>query len=275
MVLSYSTRGIPLRSNHHSTAIHYSLFAIHHFCMAVVYEERDALAFVRLARAERRNALTGAMLARLGEIFGGFARRRDLRAVILSGEGADFCAGDDGAELALLDAEGVRQRAVRRRAVCELVESCGVPVVVALRGAATGPGCELALACHLRVAGQDARFSLPEAQAYVMPPADSTSLKEPDVLTAEEALRLGLLNRVVAPREVLAEAEALARTIIDTGAPLAARACLEAVTRGARLPLEAGLRLEAELFSRLFSTTDAREGLAAFLEKRKPVFKGE
>src|SRR5215207_6285752 len=160
--------------------------------MSIFYEERDALAFARVARG---NALTGAMLARLGEIFGGFARRRDLRAVILSGEGANFCAGDDGAELALLDAEGARQRAVQRRAVCELVESCGVPVVVALRGAASGPGCELALACHLRVAGQDALLSLPEARAYVTPAAagDSTpSGNEPAVLTADEASRLGL-----------------------------------------------------------------------------------
>lgn len=227
----------------------------------LTYEERDAIAFVRLARPARRNALTRAMLARLFEIFGGVGRRRDLRAVVLGGEGADFCAGDDSDELDSLDAEGALLRADLLRAVCERVESCGVPVVVALRGEAAGAGCELALACHLRVAGADARLTLPETKS--------------DVMTAEEALRRGVANRVVASAEVFEEAEAFARAVVAGGAPLAARACLEAVTRGARLPLAEALALEAELFSRLFATADAREGLRAFLEKRTPVFKDE
>jgi enoyl-CoA hydratase len=92
--------------------------------------------------------------------------------------------------------------------------------------------------------------------------------------TADEALRLGLFNRVAEKGQLMAEAESLARSIIDNAAPLAARACLEAVTRGTRLSLDEGLRLEADLFSRLFSTEDVREGTRAFLEKRKPVFKG-
>jgi enoyl-CoA hydratase len=96
-----------------------------------------------------------------------------------------------------------------------------------------------------------------------------------DEIGADEVLRLGIVNRVVPPERLLAEAEALARTVGDTSAPLAVRACLEAVTRGARLPLDEGLKLEAELFARLFSTEDVREGTRAFLEKRKPVFKGK
>ena len=92
---------------------------------------------------------------------------------------------------------------------------------------------------------------------------------------AEEALRLGLVNRVVGPERLVAEAESLARSVIDQAAPLAARACLHAVTRGARLPLDEALRLEAELFARLFATEDVREGTRAFLEKRSPVFKGK
>jgi enoyl-CoA hydratase len=92
---------------------------------------------------------------------------------------------------------------------------------------------------------------------------------------AEEALRLGLVNRVVEPEQVTAEAEALAQAINDNAAPLAARACLQAVTRGARLPFDEALRLEVELFASLFATADVREGTRAFLEKRKPVFKGE
>ncbi len=94
-------------------------------------------------------------------------------------------------------------------------------------------------------------------------------------LGAGEALRLGVVNRVASPDRLLAEAESLARTISDTAAPLAVRACLEAVTRGSRLPFDEALKLEAELFSRLFSTEDVREGTRAFLEKRKPIFRGQ
>jgi enoyl-CoA hydratase len=94
-------------------------------------------------------------------------------------------------------------------------------------------------------------------------------------LSAEEAFRRGLVNRVVEPERLLPEAEALAQSVIDHAAPLAARACLQAVTRGTRLPLDEALRLEAELFSSLFATADVREGTRAFLEKRKPFFRGE
>ena len=94
-------------------------------------------------------------------------------------------------------------------------------------------------------------------------------------IAADEALRLGLVNRVVAPERLPAEAEALARDIVDNSAPLAVRACLEAVTRGARLPADEALELEAELFARLFAAEDVREGTRAFLEKRRPRFKGQ
>ncbi|HWS56306.1 MAG TPA: enoyl-CoA hydratase-related protein [Pyrinomonadaceae bacterium] len=256
--------------------------------MSVSYEERDGVAYVRLERPEKRNALTGAMLERLAEIFAGVAERADLRAVILSGAGTDFCAGTDIAELEGLGGEGARRKAARGQEVCDAVELCGTPVVAAVRGAAAGGGCELALACHLRVAADGARFSLPEARLGVIPAYGGTqrlaravgrgralaAMIAGEEIRADEALRLGLVNRVAAPEEVLNEAEALARAVGDTAAPLAARACLEAVTRGARLPLEEGLRLEAELFARLFSTEDAREGTRAFLEKRRPDFKG-
>jgi enoyl-CoA hydratase len=258
--------------------------------MTVTLEERDAVAHVRLERPGKRNALTGAMLDRLAEIFAGVAARRDLRAVILSGAGSDFCAGTDIAELEGLDASAALDKARRGQEVCDAVELCGTPVVAAVRGAAAGGGCELALACHLRVAAADARFHLPEARLGVIPAYGGTqrlaravgrgralaAILAGDEIGADEALRLGLVNRVAAPAEdVLREADALARAISDTAAPLAVRACLEAVTRGTRLPLEEGLKLEAELFAALFATADVREGTRAFLEKRKPAFKGE
>ncbi|HEX8687352.1 MAG TPA: enoyl-CoA hydratase-related protein, partial [Pyrinomonadaceae bacterium] len=236
----------------------------------------------------KRNALTRAMLERLGEIFAGVAARQDLRAVVLSGAGEDFCAGTDIAELEGMTPAAALQKAARGQEVCDRVELCGTPVIAAVQGAAAGGGCELALACHLRVAATGARFSLPETKLGVVPAYGGTqrlalavgpgralaAMLAGEEMAAEEALRLGLVNRVVEPARLAAEAESLARSIADTAAPLAARACLEAVTRGTRLPLPDGLRLEAELFARLFSTRDAREGTRAFLEKRPPVFRG-
>ena len=255
----------------------------------VVVEERGGVARVRLERPAKRNALTRGMLARLAEIFGGVAARRDLRAVILSGAGTDFCAGTDIGELAALDAEGARRKAEEGQRACELIETCGTLVVAAVEGAAAGGGCELALACHLRVAARGARFRLPEAKLGVLPAYGGTqrlarsvgtgralaAMLAGDEIDAEEAFRLGLVNRLAEAGRAVEEAEALARAVEDFAAPLAVRACLEAVTRGARLPLADGLRLEAELFAGLFSTADVREGTRAFLEKRPPLFTGQ
>jgi enoyl-CoA hydratase len=252
------------------------------------FELRDALALVRLNRPEKRNALTREMLERLAEIFTSIAGCGDLRAVILSGEGDAFCAGTDIEELAALGIEGASETARRGQLVCGLVENCGVPVIAAVKGVAAGGGCELALACHLRVAATNATFSLPETKLGVIPAYGGTQrlaritgsgralemMLANAKMTAEEAFRVGLVNRVVEPAQLPAEAEALAREIARL-APLAIRACLEAVTRGQDSTLEEGLRLEAELFSRLFATEDMREGTRAFLEKRPPVFQGK
>jgi enoyl-CoA hydratase len=255
----------------------------------VTFEERGALLFVRLERPAKRNALTSAMLERLGEIFAGVEARRDLRAVIVSGAGADFCAGTDIVELEGMSEEGARRKAERGQEVCDLIELCGTPVIAAVQGAAAGGGCELALACHLRVVSANARFSLPEARLGVIPAYGGTqrlaravgtgralsAMLAGEEIDAGEALRLGLVNRAVEPERLMTEAASLAQAINDHAAPLAARACLQAVTRGARLPLDEALRLEAELFAGLFATADVREGTRAFLEKRKPSFRGQ
>ncbi|HEY0078425.1 MAG TPA: enoyl-CoA hydratase-related protein [Pyrinomonadaceae bacterium] len=255
----------------------------------VILEEHDRVARVVLNRPEKRNALTRSMLERLEEIFRSLGERAELRAVILTGAGREaFSAGTDIAELEGLDEEGARRASERGQRVCEAIELCAVPVIAAINGAATGGGCELALASHLRVASADARFTLPETRLGMIPAYGGTQrlsrtvgearalavMLAGDGIKAEEALRLGLVNRVVAPEEALAEAERLAAEISNL-APLAIRACLHAVTRGTRLPLEDGLALEARLFSSLFSTADVREGTRAFLEKREPRFKGK
>ncbi|MGI9107282.1 MAG: enoyl-CoA hydratase/isomerase family protein [Pyrinomonadaceae bacterium] len=248
-----------------------------------------AVALVRLERAEKRNALTRPMLERLAALFTDLSERRDLRAIVLTGAGrAAFSAGTDIAELAELDEAGARAAARRGQEACEAIELCGVPTIAAVNGIAAGGGCELALACHLRIAAAHAAFSLPELKLGMIPAYGGTqrlaravghgralaAMLAGENLAADEALRLGLVNRVVAVEQLLPEALALAQ-IISQLAPHAIRACLAAVTRGARLPLADGLQLEAELFSSLFSTEDVREGTRAFLEKRAPVFKGD
>ncbi len=254
------------------------------------FEQRETIAVVRLGRPEKLNALTREMLSELGETFARVGREPGaLRAVILTGAGERaFSAGTDIAELAAMGAEEGRGIAERGQQVCDLIERCPVPVIAAVNGLAAGGGCELALACHLRVASTNARFSLPELKLGVMPGYGGTQrlaratgsgralemMLTGGELSAEEALRVGLVNRVVAPAELFAEAEALAQKIAGL-APLAVRACLAAVTRGLALPLEEGLKLEAELFAGLFATRDAREGTRAFLEKRAPVFRGK
>ncbi len=258
--------------------------------MSVSVEIRDAVAVIRLDRPEKLNALTREMLSELGEAFARMGREPGaLRAVILTGAGdRAFSAGTDITELAAMGAEEGRGVAERGQKVCELIERCPVPVIAAVNGVAAGGGCELALACHLRVASTSARFSLPELKLGVMPGYGGTQrlaratgsgralemMLTGAELSAEEALRVGLVNRVVAAAELFSEAEALAQKIAGL-APLAVRACLEAVTRGLALPLEEGLELERELFSRLFATEDVREGTRAFLEKRAPAFKGK
>jgi enoyl-CoA hydratase len=261
----------------------------------IVSEERSIgasgalVACVRLNRPAKRNALTRAMLERLTELFRSFSERTDLRAVLLTGTGHEaFCAGTDISELDGLDEASALATAGRGQETCEAIELCGVPVIAAVNGLAAGGGCELALACHLRLAVTHAAFSLPEIKLGMIPAYGGTqrlaravgqgralaAMLAGENLSADDALRLGLVNHVVAPEALLLEAESLAATLSQL-APLAMRSCLAAVTRGARLPLADGLALEAELFARLFSTADVREGTRAFLEKRPPIFKGK
>jgi enoyl-CoA hydratase len=254
----------------------------------VIFDLHDSVALVRLNQPEKLNAITREMIAELKKTFERIGRERKVRAVILMGAGESaFSAGTDIAELAMMNVEEARRASRSGQEVCNSIESCGVPVIAAVNGLAAGGGCEIALACHIRIASSSARFSLPETKLGVVPAYGGTHrltratgsgralemMLTGAQITADEALRIGLVNRVVAPAQLLSEAESLAREISGL-APLAIRACLESVVRGLSLSLEEGLEIEAELFSSLFATEDMREGTRAFLEKRAPAFKG-
>lgn len=246
---------------------------------SILFEQREQVAIIRLNRPEKRNALSREMIAELAEIFDSIDDQTNLRAVILTGAGSAFCAGTDITELTELDNAHARELSERGQALCNQIESCIVPVIAALNGIAAGGGCELALACHLRIAASDAQFSVPETgrQRLRREVGEGRAVEimlSRKTMTANEALEAGLVNSVVPAADLLAVAESLAREIAQL-APLAIRACLQAVTRGTDLPLAEGLALETKLFAELFASEDVREGTSAFLEKRAPVFKGK
>ena len=167
------------------------------------------------------------------------------------------------------------------------LERCGKPVVAAVNGFALGGGCELAMACHIRLASEHAKFGQPEVKLGIAPGYGATVrlprlvgkgraielLLTGRMIDAEEAFRIGLVNRIVPADRLLAESETLLRTILENG-PLAIRACLETVDAGLDMALDEALLLEANQFGLLSATADMREGTKAFVEKRKPVFRG-
>lgn len=252
----------------------------------ILLERREAIAIVRLNRPEKRNALSRTMLEELRIAFEQFENEQNLTTVILTGSGDAFCAGTDIAELADLDQDEALATSERGQSVCNQIENCSVPVIGAINGIAAGGGCELALACHLRIVSLDARFTLPETLLGVIPAYGGTHRLPREIgysralevmltggeITAKRAFELGLVNRI-ADGDVLVAAELLARDMSKL-APLAIRGCLKAVVRGLELSLAEGLAIESEIFASLFDTQDVREGTRAFLEKRAPVFKG-
>ena len=252
-------------------------------------EERDRIAFVTVHRPEKLNALDATVFTELVAAFEGFRDRKEIGAVILTGAGEKaFIAGADIAVLAQCDAASARENSRRGQAFTRLLENLGKPVIAAINGFALGGGCEIALSCTIRIAAEHAKLGQPEVKLglicgyggsqrlprLVGPGRALEMLLTGDPIDAAEALRIGLVNRVVKKEELLQQAEAVCRKILATG-PIAVKYTLEAVDRGLDLPLDQALKLEADYFGRCFETKDMREGSKAFLEKRKANFTGE
>jgi enoyl-CoA hydratase len=254
----------------------------------ILCERKETVAIIRLNRPEKFNAISASMFDEVSALLDLLEQQQDLRVVILTGAGERaFSAGTDIAEVdGLTEAEALELSA-RGQQLCDKIDSFPVPVIAAINGVAAGGGCELALACHLRVASKLATFSLPETKLGIIPAYGGTQRSSREigvaralelmlagkVIDAQSALDFGLINRLVEADQLMSESVSLANEIASL-APLAVRACLKAVTQGLKAPLEEGLTLERELFASLFATEDAREGTRAFLEKRAPVFKG-
>jgi enoyl-CoA hydratase len=252
--------------------------------------ERDGhVATMTINRPEVRNALNGRAMEDLRSAALVIKHDADLRCLIITGAGdRAFVAGADIRELAGLGPVEARQFALRGQHVLDLIETMGKPVIAAVNGYALGGGCELAMACTLRIAADTASFGLPETTLGMIPGYAGTQRlarlvgkgRALDLLLtgrridAHEALQIGLVNRVVPAGSLLSEARALAGRLAGN-APVAMRLAIEAINRGLDLPLSDGALLEAALFGLAFSTEDMREGVAAFLDKRSATFKGK
>lgn len=250
---------------------------------------RDGIAWLTVDRPDKLNALNDALIEDLGHAARHLATDAAIRGAIITGAGPKaFVAGADIGELATQGAEGGKARSQRGQAVFRALERCGKPVIAAVNGFALGGGCELAMACHIRVASTTAKFGQPEVKLGIVPGYGGTVrlprlvgkgraleiLVTGRMVDAEEALRIGLVTTVVPPDDLLPAAEALLRTILDQG-PLAVRLCIEAVDAGLEMSLDEALLLEANHFGLVSGTADMKEGTAAFLAKRKPNFQGK
>ena len=252
------------------------------------YAVHDGISFLTINRPDKLNALNATVFAELADAVGHIESDDAVRAVILTGAGSKaFAAGADIGELASQTPMEGKARALTGQRVMRRLERCGKPVLAAVNGFALGGGCELAMACHLRLASETAKFGQPEVKLGLGPGYGGTVrlprlvgrgravelLLTGAMIDAQEAYRIGLVNRVVPADRLLPETEELARTIMEQG-PLAVRLVLEAVDAGLDLTVDDALLLEANHFGLLSSTADMREGTAAFLAKRKPRFEG-
>ena len=254
----------------------------------LLFELSDRIARITINRPDKLNALNGTVIAELGDAVTRIETDAAIGAVILTGAGPKaFVAGADISELAGQTPLDGKARSILGQQVFRRLERCGKPVIAAVNGFALGGGCELAMACHVRLAAEHAKFGQPEVKLGIGPGYGGTVrlprlvgkgralelLLTGGMIDAAEAHRIGLVNRVVPADRLLAEAEALARAILENG-PLALRACLEAVDAGLDTSLDQALLLEANHFGLLSASSDMKEGTKAFLEKRKPIFKG-
>ncbi len=249
----------------------------------------DGIALVTVSRPEKLNALNAAVMGELDDAFRRVETDAAVRGLILTGAGEKaFIAGADIGELPVGGALAAREMCLRGQAVLRRLERMRKPSIAAINGYALGGGLELALCCTLRVASGNAKLALPEIKLGIMPGYGGTQrllrlvgrgralemLLTGGLIDAGEAYRIGLVSHVVLQTELLDFSRALLGRIFEN-APLAVASILEAVDTGLNAGLEEGLRFEAAVFGTLAATEDAVEGTRAFLEKRKPVFKGK
>src|SRR5690242_16282235 len=255
----------------------------------LLFDVRDGIAVITVNRPDKLNALNDQVMAELGDAAERITSERMIGGAIITGAGAKaFIAGADISDLAKQGPFDGKARAMRGQGVLRRLETCGKPVIAAVNGFALGGGCELAMACHIRIASENAKFGQPEVKLGIAPGYGGTQrlprlvgkgvamqlILTGEMIDAQEAYRIGLVNKVVPAADLLAASEKMMRGILAMG-PLAVRLSMEAIDSGLEMTLDEGLLLEANHFGLLAATHDMKEGLTAFLEKRPAKFTGK
>ena len=248
---------------------------------------QDRIATLTVNRPDKLNALNATLIGELGVAIDEMQGRDDVAGIILTGAGRAFVAGADIAELAGISALEGKRLARRGQEIFRRFEISPKPTVAAVNGFALGGGCELAMACQIRIAAEPAKFGQPEVKLGLIPGYGGTQrlprlvgrgralqlLLTGEMIDAQEAFRIGLVNRVVAPDQLIPAATSMIQQML-INAPLGIAACIEVLDRGLEMPLDDALALEATQFGVLIATSDTAEGTKAFLEKRAPRFTG-
>src|SRR5579871_2361906 len=255
----------------------------------LIYEKRDGIAWITFNRPKVLNALNRQTVEQLRDALMDAKSDESVRVLILTGAGEkSFVAGADIGELSQQTPVNGKEFSLFGQSVIHLLETMGKPSICAINGFALGGGCVVALACTIRIASKTAKLGQPEVKLGILPGYGGTQrlarlcgkgvaqelCLAGEMISAEEALRIGLVNHIYEPAELLPSAEAMAKKIIANG-PIAVKFTMEAIERGVEMPLEEGLFLEATLFGVACATEDMREGTKAFLEKRPAQFKGK
>lgn len=255
----------------------------------LLFESKNRIGYVTINRPDKLNALNLKAKSELKQLFESLKNDATVEVVILTGAGEKaFVAGTDIKELTELNTESGKEFSSKGQKAFESIENLGKPVIAAVNGYALGGGCELALACHIRLASESAKFGQPEVNLGVIPGYGGTQrlarligkgramelILTGDQIDAQEALRIGLVNNVVPLAELRSAAEAVAQKILSKG-QFAIRLALKAVNMTDETNLTDGQDLEASLFGICCGSEDFKEGTKAFLEKRKPIFKNK
>ncbi len=255
----------------------------------IVFEKKDRIATVTINRPKVLNALNNATMDELRRVMLEIRRDDEVGVVIITGSGDKaFVAGADIKEFVGLSPEAARHLSLSGQHVFRLIEKLGKPVIAAVNGFALGGGCELAMACTIRVASEKAKMGQPELNLGLIPGYAGTQrltrlvgkgiamelILSGRFVDAQEALRLGLVNKVTSPEELMSTCEEMARVFLSKPA-LVVRYAMEAIGEGSSVSLDEGSNIEANMFGLCFSTEDMKEGVGAFLEKREPKFTGK
>ena len=251
----------------------------------ILFRKEGPIAYITINRPNAMNALNMQVIYELKCALQDVEDDRSIRVIIITGEGRAFVAGADIAQMAGFTQEESREMSIKGSEVLLKIDHMEKVTIAAVNGYALGGGCELALSCDLRIASEKAMFGQPEVALGIMPGFSGTQrlpraigparakemILTGDPITAQEAYRIGLVNKVVPPEDLMKEAEIMAQRVLKN-APISVRYANVAIQRGSEQDIETGIIIESSLFDMCFDTDDQKEGMAAFLEKRKAAF---